>query len=93
MIISLMRFVVRTKQVTAEVALQVAPDTVDMIRVVLSVVVLDEDGWAMHPVVVRLAGLETASPSKVQLVKASALNPLELPSCSTRRHAIRVHVQ
>jgi len=34
MIISLMRFVVRTKQVTAEVALQVAPDTVDMIGVV-----------------------------------------------------------
>src|SRR5687768_300065 len=65
----------------------------DMIGVVLSVVVLDEDGWAMHSIVVRFTRLETASPSKVQLVEARALDARELLSCSTLRHAIRVHVQ
>src|ERR1044071_4549319 len=93
MIIGLMRLIVCTQQVTAEVALQVAPDTVDVVGVVLSVVVLDQDSWAMHPVVVRLAGLETASPAEVQLGKARTLNALELLSCRTLRHAIQVHVQ
>jgi hypothetical protein len=88
-----MRFVVRTKQVTTEIALQVAPDTVDMIGVVLSVVVLDEDSRAMHAVVVGLARLETASPSKVQLLEARALDALELLSCNAFRHATRIHAQ
>ena len=45
-----------SQHVVAEVILQIPPDTVNVIRVVLGVVVFHEEGWALDSIVVALAG-------------------------------------
>src|SRR5688572_1459257 len=71
-------FVVLLEEVVAEVVLEVAPDGVDVIGVVLGVVVFDEEGWAVDAVVVGLAGLELAGPGEADLVVAGLLDAEEV---------------
>src|ERR1039457_2380530 len=56
--------VVIFEEVTAEVAGELAPDSVDVVVVVLGVVVLDQEGGGLDAVVVRFAALQAASPGE-----------------------------
>ena len=53
---------VLAKEVAAEVAIEVPPDRVHVVAVVLRVVELDQERRALHAVVVLLAALELAGP-------------------------------
>jgi len=44
------------QHVVAEIVLQIPPDTVNVIRAVLGVVVFHEECWALDSIVVALAG-------------------------------------
>lgn len=64
-----------TKQVAAEVPVEVPPHRMDVVRVVLRVVVLDEESRALHPVVVGCAASQVAGPRKGDRVRAGSLEP------------------
>ena len=64
------RFVVLLEQVVAEIALEIAPDAVDVVGVVLGVVVFDQEGRALDAVVVGLAAFQAARPGEADLVDA-----------------------
>lgn len=61
-------------QVGAEVAREVAPHRVDVIRVVLRVVVLDQKGRPLHPVVVARTALGRAGLGEGRFVEARGAN-------------------
>ena len=46
------------QQILSEVAIEVTPHGVNVVRVVLRVVVLDQEGWSLHTIVVFLSPLE-----------------------------------
>jgi hypothetical protein len=70
--------VVFAGQVLTEVSVEIPPDGVDVIGVVLRVVVLDQEGRPLDPVIVPLAGGLTASPRETNLVKSRLLDSCEV---------------
>src|SRR5690606_14001882 len=68
-----MGLIVLAQQVAAEVAVEIPPDRVDVVRPVLRVRVFEEEGRALHAVVVRLALLDAAEPGEDDLVEARLL--------------------
>ena len=76
-------FQVFPQKVAPEIAAEIAPDRVNVVRVVLRVVVLDEEGRTLHPVVMLLAPFGLTRPRKPDLVDARFLDP---------RHAVRCDV-
>jgi hypothetical protein len=63
-----------TEEVFAEVFLEVAPDGVDVVVVVLGVVVFQEERWALNHVVMALAFFDAASPGEAHFLDASLGN-------------------
>ena len=59
------RFVVFPQQIFAEIPVELSPHSMDVIGVVLSIVVLEQKRGRLNPVVVALARLPSAGPSKV----------------------------
>jgi len=57
-------------QVFAPVTVEVSPNTVNVIGVVLRVVVFDQKRTALHTVIVAFASLQAAHPGEFDLVKA-----------------------
>ena len=64
------RLEVFAQQVSPEVAVEVAPHRVDVVAVVLGVVVFDEEGRTLDPVVVLLAAFGLAGPREANLLDA-----------------------
>ena len=62
--------VVLAEEVGTEVAVEVAPEAVDVVGFVLGVVVFEDERAALHAVVVRLAALEAAGPREVQFLQS-----------------------
>src|SRR4026209_1021380 len=60
-------FVMFLQQVFAEITFKVTPHRMDMVRVVLSVVILHEEGRALDAIIVRFAKFESASPGEQNL--------------------------
>ncbi len=79
--------VVLGEEVSAEVAFGVAPDGVDVVRVVLGVVVLDEQVGALDAVVVLLAYLEAAGPDEGEGGRGDGLDAGEFGGGDLVRHA------
>lgn len=75
----MMIVVVLPKRIEAEVALKRVPDHVNMVRIILGIVVFNNEGRACDPIVVPLTPLETASPSKENPVEAGTANLLKGP--------------
>src|SRR5215203_3625107 len=71
------RAVVLAQQVHAEVAVEIPPHGVDVVRVVLRVVVLDEERRPLDTVVVPLAALERAHPREPHLAEARGTQRLQ----------------
>jgi hypothetical protein len=61
------------QQIPAEIAAEIAPDRVYVIRVVLRVVVFDQERRALYPVVMGRASLLAARPGKVQAAAGFAI--------------------
>ena len=55
------------QQVASKVVVEVSPDGVDMVCIVLRVVILEQERWSMDPVVMALTALSGACPSKADL--------------------------
>src|SRR5262245_51407231 len=73
------RLVMFAQQILAEIAVEIAPDRVDVIGVVLRVVVFDQEGRALDAVIMRIAFVHAARPREIYLVEAGVaklLRPL-----------------
>src|SRR5215472_3052704 len=82
--------VVLGEEIFAPVAVEVAPDAVDVVGVVLGVVELDEKRFSLDPVIMADAALEPAHPGESNRVQPRAANLVEpLLSLSAR---LRVEV-
>src|SRR5260221_510074 len=57
------------QEIAAEVAVEVAPDGMDVVAVVLGIVELDEKRRALHPVIVLLTAFEIARPGEGDFVE------------------------
>ena len=55
------------KQVFSEVAIEVAPDRVNVIGVVLRVVEFDKESGRLDAIIARVAGVDSARPSEVDI--------------------------
>src|SRR5439155_812954 len=64
------------KEIAAEVAAGIAPDGVDVVDIVLSVVVLDEERRALEPVVMRTPRPVFSRPCEVDVVDPRPLDPI-----------------
>ena len=56
-------FVVLPQQVFAEIILQIAPNGVDVIGIILRVVIFHQEGRTLNAVIMGLAAFETADAS------------------------------
>src|SRR5437899_4649072 len=64
------RGVVRAQRVQSKIVVEVAPDGVDVVCVILRIVVLDDERRALNPVVVWLPRRAASGPGKVNLPQA-----------------------
>ena len=62
------------QQIAAEVAFEVAPHRVNVIRIVLGIVELDEECRTLHAVVVLLAALDRPGPRERDVLDAGDLD-------------------
>jgi hypothetical protein len=60
----------RSKQVLAKTVGGIMPHGMNMIGLILGVIVLDYQSWAMQAIIMRTPGLLTASPGEVNGVAA-----------------------
>src|SRR5688572_11310130 len=60
-------------EIAAEIAREITPHGMDVVRVVLRVVVLDQEGRALNAIVVRLTALDRAGPRECHLAEIRAL--------------------
>jgi len=72
------RQVMRAERIQAEVMIEVAPDSMDVIRIVLCIVVLDHECGPLNAIVVRLAGLTAAGPCEVDVLQSCSAQFREL---------------
>ena len=63
-----MRSVVALEDVLTEVAVEIAPDDVDVVGVVLGVVIFNDEGGALDTVVVLLPFLRAADPREFDVI-------------------------
>src|SRR6266540_1373562 len=88
----LRRLIMLAQQILAEIAVEIAPDRVYVIGVVLRVVVFDQKRRALHPVVMRIAFVDAARPAEIYLVEAGLphlLRPPALAIPSVRLRGLR----
>ena len=62
------------QEVVAKIIFNIAPDGVDMVRVVLGVIVFQQKCRSLHAVVLALAGFDTTSPREKESVPARFFN-------------------
>ena len=66
--------VVAAQHVVAEIIRQITPHRVDVVPSTLGAVVLDQEGWSLHTVVVQLASVGSPRPSKADVVETGAVD-------------------
>ena len=67
-----------SEHIVSEVIFGVAKNRVNVIRLILPVVILNDEAAAMNAIVVILAGLCAASPRKVEVVQPLLLDGVQL---------------
>src|SRR5262249_11573738 len=82
--------IVQAQQVSSEIAVEVTPHRMDMVCLILSIVVLDQECGALDTVIVGLAPFRPASPGKRDVSKPRALEPLHSRRCDLRRHIVGI---
>ena len=61
--------IVVSEQVHTKVVLQMSPDRMNMVGIILYIVVFDKEGLTVYPVVVGLSTVVAASPGKMDLIE------------------------
>ena len=84
------RLVVLSQQVDAEIVLEVSPDAVDVVGVVLGVVVFDQERRPLDAVVVRLSALEASGPREADLFDARLEDLAQVVAGQLRAKPFRV---
>src|SRR5205085_12677169 len=79
-----------SEEITAEVTREIPPDGVHVVRVVLRVVVLDQEGRTLDPVVMGLAASASPGPGQVELVETCLVDEPEALRSQRRGHRPRV---
>src|ERR1051325_7536045 len=59
---------VRLQQVRAEIAIEIAPHGVNVIRAVLRVVKFDQEGVGLYAIIMRIAAVHAACPREVNVL-------------------------
>ena len=85
-------FVMQPQKIQTEIALQVAPDGMNMISIFLGVVILDEEKRAVEAVIMRLAGLFGTCPGEVDGVQVRISNLRLLDTSKIIRQSIDIRV-
>ena len=78
------------QQVHAKVAVEIAPNAMDVVGVVLCVVVFDQEGRALQPVVMRIVAIDAACPCEINLLHP--LNHLPPPTLLQPAKTLDTHV-
>ncbi len=71
-------FLIMLQHRVAEVVVEVAVNTVNVIGFILSIVVLNQKRRALNEIVVRFAGLETAGPNEMDLLRARTIDASQI---------------
>ena len=66
------------KQIFAKVVFKIPPHRVDVVIVILSIVVLEEEGWSLDAVVMAFTTFQAPSPGELHLINSSFLNFLKI---------------
>jgi len=82
--------VMRAERIQTEIMIEVAPDSMDVIRIVLCIVVLDHECRPLDAIVVRLAGLTAAGPCEVDVLEPRSSQFRELLVSEFLPQAVRV---
>ena len=61
--------IVVSEQVHTKVVLQMSPDRMNMVGIILDIIVFDKEGLTVYPVVVGLSTVVAASPGKMDLIE------------------------
>src|SRR4029450_6041363 len=70
--------IVAREHVFAEISGEIAPDSMDMVGVVLRVVVLEQEGRSLHAIIVRLSGRIGSGPGKMDVVETGLVDRAEI---------------
>ena len=81
-----------TQQIATEVTFEITPNSVDMIRVVLCIVVLDQEARSLNPVVVRFASTQRACPGEGDAGEIGFLQRRAATRSERIGHPAEVHV-
>ena len=85
--------VVQCQQIGAEIRIEIPPDCVNVVGVVLNVVVFDKKRRALDAIVMRLTLFEPSGPREINAPQSRGSNPVHSCSCDIRRVPRSVFVQ
>ena len=83
-------FVVVPQKIFTPIVPQISPDRMDVIRVVLSVVILDKETGAMDSVIVGPFPLPRPRPRKMDRFFPFLLHPVHAAGCKVFRHTVEI---
>ena len=63
--------VVLSQDIASEISIKIPPNGMDVISLILDIVVFDQEGGALNPVIVFVAWLSGSGPSEYDIVQAS----------------------
>ena len=61
--------IVASEQVHTKIVLQMSPDRMNMVGVILDIIVFNKEGLTVYPIVVGLSTIVAASPGKMDLIE------------------------
>src|SRR5262245_56972623 len=82
--------IVLSQQVRSEITLEVTPYAVDMVCIILSVVVLDQECRTLDAIVMRLAAFGAAGPRERDVSESGSTDSLDSGRGDFWRHVVRV---
>ena len=61
-------FVMAAQEVVAKIVFKIAPHAVDVVGIVLGIVVFEQEGRSLHPIVVAFPAFYATRPGELQIV-------------------------
>ena len=88
--VSVVAMVVFAEKVRAEIAIEIAPDCMDMIGIVLGIVEFNQEGLALDPVIMALAFFLCSGPAEINSTCIFPGNFIHAPFGDSGRHGKEV---
>src|SRR3954454_13092689 len=70
--------VILAEEIFAQVPLEIPPNCMNMVRVVLRVVVFEKKSWTLNTIIMRLPSIEATGPAEIHLIKTCLLDLLDI---------------